>query len=420
MQEIDEMTADSQPVSIMKRRVVWVTLIATIFFAITFVIDGAGSKRLEREERRWRDEALQQRELLRTYRRQLVVGEPRDQNGAIWYRRAFERLSVRTAEMHRELLPLVTSRIHPGVDRLDAAYRDWCTEAESQRVRTALACTQCDWEISYDFQANPSSGEWFQALVLGECLALNGSRHLARREWADSTSAFLTTLGVASDFGQGPLEMNIVAVAMAQWAVRGFAEAISRIEDAALLDRLAEQFAQLETTMPSLPAGLAREQLSSAVQATSIARAYANDHREGFRALLPWHAVAAWRLLRQERIVSKMSLLASQSDLAERSQIIAELSQPGPLSVSIVSNTLENALRQQDQLVRAVHAAQVALILQGWYVRHGEYPAAMPKSDIPDVEYERTNQGKGYRVRTRSETESYELFLERTPDIPAQ
>jgi hypothetical protein len=74
----------------------------------------------------------------------------------------------------------------------------------------------------------------FQASVLEECLALNGSRYLERHDWAGSARAFLMTLSVASDFSQNSLEMNLVAVTAAQWAVHGFAEAMSRIDDATL------------------------------------------------------------------------------------------------------------------------------------------------------------------------------------------
>ena len=226
-----------------------------------FAVDVAGGRILVREERKWRDATLQQRELLRTYRREFVVGDSRDQNAAIWYRLAFEKLGSRTADTHREILPLLMSATRPGANGIESAYRDWCAEAESPRVLAALACTHCDWELAYDFRVNPSSEGWFQAMVLVECLALNGSRHLERGDWVASARAFLTTLAVASDFSQGSLEMNVVAVTAAQWAVRGFAESMSRIDDASMIDRLAEQFAQLEAVMPSFRVGLRQQEL---------------------------------------------------------------------------------------------------------------------------------------------------------------
>jgi hypothetical protein len=401
----------------MRKRFARISVIVVAVCAFVFAMDVAGGRTLARDEQRWRDATVEQSELLRRYRRQFVVGDPVDQNAASWYRLVFEKLRSRTAEMHRDLLPLVTSNV-PEAGRIDAAYRNWCAEAESPRVRAALASTVCYWEMPYDFQ-DPASNGWFQAIVLGECSALIGSRYLERRDWAGSAFAFLTTLAVASDFGQGSIEMNVVGVTAAQWAVHGFAEAMSRIDDVGQIDRLSNQFARLETVTPSFRVGLAQQQLARALQASSMARAYAYDHRYGFRALVPWRAIAAWRLSRLERLVSKVSLLTSRSDPAERSRILTELSQPGPLSAPIVPSTLGSALTQQDRLISSVRAVRTVIKLQEWYARHGEYPATPPETLTHDVEYERTNGGKGYRLRTRSETETSELFFERMPDTPA-
>ena len=148
-----------------------------------------------------------------------------------------------------------------------------------------------------------------------------------------------------------------------------------------------------------------------------MARAYVYDRRHGFRALVPWRAIAASRLSQQERIISKIWLLTSRSNPAERSLVVTELSQPGPLSAPVVPSALISALSQQDRLVRSVHAAQTVVKLQNWHVRQGEYPAAAPETDTHDVEYETTNEGQGYRLRTKSEIGAVELFLERLPDL---
>jgi hypothetical protein len=89
----------------------------------------------------------------------------------------------------------------------------------------------------------------------------------------------------------------------------------------------------------------------------------------------------------------------------------------GPLSAPVVPSTLISALSQEDHLVRSVHAAQTVVKLQNWHVRHGEYPPAAPETDTHDVEYETTNKGQGYRLRTKSEIGAVELFLERLPDV---
>jgi hypothetical protein len=402
-----------------KKRTTRVAVLVVASFALVFAIDVAAGKRLAREEQKWREAGSLERESLQSYRRQFLVGPARDQNAAVWYRLAFERLRFRAADMHRDLLPLV-SRVPRQGDVVEAAYRDRCAEAESTRVQAALACTHCDWTTPYDFRRSASSKEWFQAMVLGECLALNGSRHLVRRDWPGGARAFLTTLAVASDFSQGTLEMNVVAVTAAQWALRGFAEALSEIRDADQIDRLAAQFARLEAVMPSLNVGLRQHQLARSVQATSMARAYAYDRRYGFHVLLPWRVIAAWRLSQQERIISDVPLLTTTSDPAERSRLLSELSQPGPLSAPVVPITLNDALNQQDWLLRAVHAVQAVVKLQHFYLRNGEYPLAAPTTDSHDVEYERISEGKGYRLRTRSETGAPVLFVERTPDLRSQ
>src|SRR5438552_947236 len=83
----------------------------------------------------------QQKQRVAEYRRPLPVGEPLDQNAAVWYRLAFAKTAMQPADTAETLGAAVKAGAHDDSSRRSQLLREHCGEVRSARVQRALACT---------------------------------------------------------------------------------------------------------------------------------------------------------------------------------------------------------------------------------------------------------------------------------------
>jgi hypothetical protein len=394
------------------------------------IVDLAGARYL-----RWYDDESDrlishEHERVASQRKFVIFGEPLDQNAAIWYQRAFAKLSSMPTDT-RKVLGEAVERGFAGDPRpLRALFDDRCREIHSPRVNDALRCTHCDWGLGYRLEESLSWGHNTEALILGYCQVLNGHVQASQGDWLGAADSYIKALSLGSDLSDGDFTMNILSLGFWKIGLKALGTVVdSKGDDKRFLDDVGQRFSRFEGSLPSVKVGLRFTRLWVATGLANDAHAYVAQRRVGLGRLLPWRAVAAWRLSREVPLVEQLRQAVDAKGSIERTRLAGEIKQqvlrsrspfvPDEVPVDMWAPLAEEA----DKVSHTYRALQVAIKLQEWHADHGEYPVEIGVLNLPvdlyGLTYDRTDKGKGYRlVAGRGDAEPLLLEHRSPPQRP--
>src|SRR5437660_863917 len=156
----------------------WLLLSAGIVVSADAAVEFAGQQYLRQREQWGVREAERERARLQTYHRVAPTENVVDGNAAVWYRLAFARSWRQPAEQAH--VARGTAMLRPEDESsLARLINGSCREVLGARIREALRSSTCDWELTSITSDRPDAN---QALLLGNCLNIEGHWHNVRRE----------------------------------------------------------------------------------------------------------------------------------------------------------------------------------------------------------------------------------------------
>jgi hypothetical protein len=357
-----------------------------------------------------------------SYRRLLLFGEPLQQNAAIWYRLSLAKIPLGPADNLHAIGRAVGRGFADDASSLNALVHDRCLEAQSARIREALRCTWCDWgrsSMAFDVLASDPDRN---ALLLGNCIVLSGHLRAAQHQWSDAATFYLEALSFGCDLGQADFEANLVGMAVSKSALEALGKLVGKAEDdTRFLDDLWQKLSQVESGLPSVDIGFRLARLEIASNLEIEAQAYVRDRRRGLTSLLPWRAVAAWRLSRSERLLNLLEQAADAHDPGQREQLAAEIGHQVTGNTSAVTDALPDnwvgAMNGAEYLERVYWITRAAIKLQQWHAdNHGKYPAtaALLASSLErhGLRYEPSEDAYSYKIVVASGRDAGTVLLE--------
>jgi hypothetical protein len=149
-------------------------LAAVLMVTVMVVVSNEiGRRYLDRRAVRFRGESRDIQMQGAAYRRPMIVGEPLDQNAAVWYRQALPHV---TAKTFTGSVPVLQKGFAFYDDGLTPELAEKCAEINRPRLQSALRCTRCDWELGTGIGALNGFEYSMEAVALGRCFALDGHR----------------------------------------------------------------------------------------------------------------------------------------------------------------------------------------------------------------------------------------------------
>ncbi len=339
----------------------------------------------------------------------LISDAPVEQNAAAWYRLAFAKLAPASDQTLQMLKEAASREFEDDSRSLRNLLETRCEEVQSSRVRSALRSTRCDWELSYSWSG---SAEWdfsTESLNLAYCQLLKGHLQARESDREDATTTYMEMLSFGSDLDGGNLMMNILGITVWKLGIGGLRRLVdSASDDKTLMSVIAQRLSMFEGRLPTLRTGLTFERMWLATGMATEAKGFVDGHRAGFGLLIPWRAVAAWRLSREIPILDELRLAAVAEDIATRKRLENAIKRRvlrsrSPLVTDEVAiGVWPRFASEADDVAQSYHVLRVAVALQAWHAAQGLYPVNSDVLSLPldryRLRYEQTNQGQGYRL----------------------
>jgi hypothetical protein len=346
-----------------------------------------------------------------------------DQNAAVWYRLAFARTPQLAPEETRKL----DSVVHSGMLDARSDLREWlenlCDESRSVRLKNALACTHCNWDLGY--QTTQSAFDSFsQTATLADCLILQGYASERDGHVNVAISRFFDALSFGCDLGVGDFNMNIAGLIFARNALTALAQAVLSIEqDRPLLTEVSERLAKFQRSLPVEHHGLRLERLRLAEQLLYEAE---GPVRRGpsLAYLTSPRSLVAWRLHKANAILQQLREALVERDSQRRLRLAREVdrlllaSTDATLSQGLPEHWLRS-LTAAEEMLRLYRGVQAAVELQLWYTRYHRYPPSAEVTGLPlasyGLRYTASDQGDRYQLQTIENSEPPTIVLESRP-----
>jgi hypothetical protein len=376
-----------------------VTVASASAFALVVILgtlsESRGREYFSSQAKSLENELAIERSRAAQYRRQ-VFQEPLEQNAAVWYRLAFAEIG----RLPRDTVEVLANALEAGTTksqtRPEEILHTRCREATGSRVREALRCTHCNWELDPD-----SEGSSLEALVLGRCLVLVGglSAHVGT-----AIKSYVDALALASDLGQADFATNVVGIIVANTALRELSAIItSPTCQADCLDLLSERLSAFENYLPTVRKGvrLAALELAGELQRESLPA-----HAGLLGSLLPRYAVAGWHLSRDQLVLDSLRQGTIIRDPEKRPGLRAEIRQElerskGEKLIASVDRW-NAAMTDADEVARDFRGVLTAIEIERLHVRTGRYPEGrelfLTKLRDEGLRYERSSDGAGYTI----------------------
>ncbi len=327
--------------------------------------DYAGRRYLQGREA-WKDRELAQ-ELARAnqFRRVVLTEEPIEQNAAIWYRRAFGRFQLAQVERAGAVAKAAAGAYSDGGSASDAVVADVCDEARSQRVRSALRCTVCNWDLVRSGNEDRLDGT--RAWLLGNCLILYGHVKASRHEWMDASRSYLEALAFACDLGQAGSSTSEVGMAIAKPALEALVNVTRHADrDSRVRERIREELSRFDKNLPTVSPGIHLAALRAAINLDIDAKAYIARRPFGSSYFVPWHALAAWRRSESEPVLQLLAQLSDATDPGARERLATAVDSAVDSSKSqsvrdAVSSDWVGAVKSEAYLRDVYRATEAAL-----------------------------------------------------------
>jgi hypothetical protein len=388
--------------------------------------DFFASRYLLRWRQRYSDEVREERTRLGRYKRPLTFEDPLDQNGAIWYRLALEKLRYVSPDTISELRDSVNRGVRVDPETLRRTLQDRCLEVGNETTRNAFRCTRCDWGLGYegrnlaDFDSSPA------AAALANCLVLSGHQQEQKGHWRAAVQTYFEVIAFGCDLGAGDFTMNIMGIGSARLGLTALANLITVVDDPQLLSDTSRQLDAIEGKMPTAEDGIIVERLRLADALAVEADAYIHMHATGMRRLFPWRAIIAWRIRATDPILLQLDSLGKMRDPRARVRLDDEI---GHRAATIPFQTIRDGMvapwagvmSAADDVARWNGIAGAALKFQDWHRQHRVYPVGSLAPDLVlalrGLQYEPLAGGEGYRI-SEAATDSGKptILLERRPD----
>lgn len=385
-------------------------------------------RRYLRDREQWRiQEAEKERARLQSYHRVAPTENVVEQNAAVWYRLALARSARQPAEDARDVA-LGTAMLQPGDEpSLARLMSGPCREStQGARMREALRSSMCDWELTSIAGDRPEAS---QALLVGNCLVVEGHWHAVRRQWAEATDSYRRALSFAGDLGQGDFSMNLVGMAVAKAALDGFgALARTAAMPSALWARIGDDLARFEAVLPSTDAGIRLARLSAAANVEIDARTYIRDISSGVSWIWPSAAAAGWHVSRAERLLDLLQQTSDARTQQDREGLAAEVDRLVRASHSetirdSIPDNLVGAVKSELYLVRIYRSIRAAIELQQRRLAEGRFPAnaatLTPYLESKGLHYESSKDGDEYRIVAEDSGGSHAVIVTGHLTVPA-
>jgi hypothetical protein len=318
-------------------------------------------------EARYRQAVIEDRQRVAGYRRPLPVGEPLDQNAAVWYRLAFAKTAMQPADTAETLGAAVKAGPHDDSSGRSQLLRDHCTEARSARIQHALACTHCNWELGYRVTDDSAFHSSSEALILADCFIIDGYEQEREGHARSAAQRYVNALSFACDLGSGDFSMNLAGYYFATKALGALGQLISSApDDEQVLADISDMLVRFQHSLPSVKRSFHIEGLRLQNGLVVEAQDYLAERRTVIRYIMPRRAFAVWRLSRADAVLSELLKATDVRDPERLEQLEhdvearADVSDSAIIREGIRHHWLSTVL-MDDDLARKYRAVQAAI-----------------------------------------------------------
>jgi hypothetical protein len=306
-------------------------------------------------------------------------------------------------ETARTVLLAARSGADDDVSRALTLLGDRCPRAQ-QAVLEGLRRDRCNWKV---VQTSEGATVGFQdALTLASCLVLEGHQKALRGDGAGAARNYVEALSFSLDLEIGVVAGAPVALSAVDIELHALGRLAVSVEgDGRFWGEIDEHIAGIGSNLPGR-SELRLDRLLLSATAVEVAQGRAKQSELRGSVFVPWWPFVAYQLWRDDLVLRRLEHVLDVPELPERKRLLKDISLFATESVSlelrepVVSwiGTLATT-GDVEQLYEAVLAAirleQLAGTLQ-------LYPANVDALQIPigryGLRYERTSNGKGYRI----------------------
>jgi hypothetical protein len=373
--------------------------------ALPYALADVASRAYLRRYATWRlSEIAAEHARTDAYRRSVLVGDPTEQNAAIWYRRSFARLQL-LPEGSEQVVARAVVRLSNRADTvLLAAASQSCEEASSARMFAARHAARCDWELSSlndDGQIDAK-----HAWLLGNCMVLRGYHDARGHDRGTAAQGYFEALSFASDLSQADYLASFVSMTVAGAALEGLANTAAGWDDTKSLRATRETLSRFATRLPTIDAGLRLAKLEIATNLQIEATASDRHRPWGLRAIW-WPLVGAWRLAHQTSVLKLLQQLSETRTTADRKRLATTIDN---LQASTTDRTVKDglpirclsAVMDEEYLHRVYTATEAAIELEERRLDDERFPETAESLNVrpfgEGLHYEQLDGGHGYRI----------------------
>ena len=377
----------------MKRSTVYVAL-AVIALVVAAVVELVALSYLNQRLALYRSQRAAIESDEQAYRRPLLDRNAVEQNAATLYAQALPNLSK---------LPLdaLTAPLSAGAAQYDLSTEGLlagaCAEADSDRVRTALRSSYCNWQLGFGTASETRFEYPREGLTLALCMTIEGHRSAHQGSFGEAERHYLDGLAVGCDLGNGNETMLFASLKAITESLLSTGKLVTASNDALALRRLAGDLAEFEDHLPSGHTPLMRSVLWTQNE-VALEELEAGFQSGGFGLIGMKRALAARALKNQETLFddfTRVALISNRSEAPQVSDKVKSDLEHTPnefVSLTDVRRSVNLALSaiEAREMYRAV---LVAIELQQWRLENGSYPEHLATigSELPvGLRYERS------------------------------
>jgi hypothetical protein len=320
------------------------------------LVEFEGSRYIDNRRDRWSQEMSRESAAESSYRRRLIIGPPLDQNAASWYGLALMRM--------------------------DSERNHSCAEIDGSRIRDAMRSTMCQWSSVWP-ESGGADDLGRKSYVLGTCMIVAGQGQAAVGQWSLATNYYLQALAFGADLSQGNYEANLVGIAISSAALKAIGKVAPVDDDPIRLSKLWNQISKLDRNPSHVHIGLrnARFEVMGALERET--EQYIPARSWGLGRVIPWQALAAWRLYRGQAVLDLMS--ATEVDnvtdrVLLQEQIRARIRREGDALDNVFPDNWVAATASSEDVNLLYRKTLFVIQLQLWHARNGRYPTRV--SDV--------------------------------------
>lgn len=341
----------------------------------------------------------------------MVVSTPRkvdaesaiDDDSGVWYARAFAAMPDLSADTVLQLAAL-SSPVSSSVET--SVYNEVCTKPWRFAIEQALRSSRSTW-IPLKINELPALNILRKRIATGHCLLAQRVEKDDVDDARERTRASLEAFAYSHDLARGDLPMRIAAAGLGRSALTQLRE-ILRVRGRAqvALDSASRQLPLLGPP-PEFLVALQSEEIFLRGFLAQEAKEWVSDRRRSF-PVLPWTAVASWRLSSFIEELDDFDTLAGSRTAHDRQ------SDPGGQLAERWKASGSEVLRRErvQDLYRAAAVAKEVTLLywalmsavdaEQWRAAHGLYPPSgtllNARPDNHGLRYQSLDGGRAFTL----------------------